>query len=67
MTPQEFKSAVKHRLIDLDITQAEMIRRVREKTGMFLDTSYLHKLYTGEKRSARMLQAIMEILELPDK
>lgn len=67
MTPQEFKIAVKHRLIDKDMTQADMIRAVREKTGMFLDTSYLHKIYNGQKRSKKIIAAIREILDLPEE
>lgn len=67
MTPQEFKVAVKHRLIDKEMTQADMIRLVREKTGMFLDTSYLHKIYTGQKRSEKIIAAIREILDLPEE
>lgn len=67
MTPQEFKLAVGHRLLDLNMTQADLIRAVREKTGMFLDTSYLHKIYNGRKRSARIMAAIREILDLPEE
>ena len=67
LTPQEFKIAVKHRLIDKDMTQADMIRAVREKTGMFLDTSYLHKIYNGQKRSKKIIAAIREILDLPEE
>ena len=67
MTPHEFKIAVKHRLIDKDMTQADMIRAVREKTGMFLDTSYLHKLYNGQKHSKRIIAAIREVLDLPEE
>lgn len=65
LTPQEFKIAVKHRLIDKEMTQADMIRTVREKTGMFLDTSYLNKIYKGQKRSKKIIEAIREVLDLP--
>ena len=65
LTPQEFKLAVKHRLIDKEMTQADMIRAVREKTGMFLDTSYLNKIYKGQKRSKKIIEAIREVLDLP--
>ena len=67
MTPQEFKLAVGHRLLDKNMTQADLIRAVREKTGMFLDTSYLHKIYSGKKHSAKILAAIREILDLPEE
>lgn len=66
MTAAEFRLAVKHRLLDLDMTQDEMIERVREKTGMYLDRSYLHKLFTGSRRSKKIFQAIREVLDLPE-
>ena len=46
-------------------TQADMIRAVREKTGMFLDTSYLNKIYKGQKHSKKIIEAIREVLDLP--
>lgn len=67
MTPAEFKKAVKHGLVDRDMSQAELIRQVREKTGMFLDTSYINKIYRGEKNSPKIKQAIREILDLPEE
>ena len=66
MTPAEFKKAVKHGLVDRDMSQTELIRLVREKTGMFLDVSYLNKIYRGEKNSPKIKQAIREILDLPE-
>lgn len=67
VTPQEFKKAVKHRLIDLDMTQAELIRTVSEKTGLFFDVSYINKIYNGQKHPAKILAAIREILDLPEE
>ena len=67
MTSAEFKKAVKHRLVDMEMSQAELIRQVREKTGMFLDTSYINKIYRGEKNSPKIKRAIREILNLPEE
>lgn len=67
MAPAEFKKAVKHRLVDKDMTQADLIREVRARTGMFLDTSYINKIYRGEKNSPKIKQAIREILDLPEE
>lgn len=67
MTPAEFKKAVKHRLVDKDMSQTELIRLVREKTGLFLDTSYINKIYRGEKNSPKIKQAIRDILDLPEE
>ena len=67
MTPADFKIAVKHRLVDMGMTQADMIREVRERTGMYLDKSYLSKIYRGTRHSAKIITAIREILDLPEE
>lgn len=67
MTPTEFKRSVKHRLIDLDMTQDEMIKRVREATGMYLDRSYLNKIYDGKFKPPKIIKAIREVLDLPEE
>ncbi len=67
MTPQEFRLAVKHRLLDVGMNQTQLIAEVRSRTGMFLDRSYLNKIYTGQKRPAKIITAIREILDLPEE
>lgn len=62
MTPEEFRSAVKHRLIDLNMTQADLIKEFRSRTGKFLDTSYLSRIYRGKSKSAILMATICEIL-----
>lgn len=65
MTPQEFKLTVKHRLLDLGMTQADMIREVSKRTGKYLDSSYLAKIYAGKNHPKEIMEAILEILDLP--
>lgn len=67
MTPAEFRKQVKHRLIELDMTQTELIRRVKEKTGLYLDSSYMSKIFTGRSAPPKIIGAIQEILELPEE
>ena len=67
MTPQEFKLAVKHRLLDLGMTQADMIREVSKRTGKYLDSSYMKKIYDGKNHPKEILAAIREILDLPEE
>lgn len=66
LTSAEFRLAVKHRLIDLDMSQAELIDEFRSRTGMFLDRSYLNKIYRGEKSSAKVINTICEILGIEE-
>lgn len=67
MNPGEFKKAVKHRLVDLGKTQAWLIREASAKTGLYLDSSYMSKIYSGKAKSAKITAAIREILDLPEK
>ena len=61
----EFGKDVAKRLIDIDRDQVWLIDQVREKTGLYFDSSYLHKIRTGKLATPKILAAIREILELP--
>ena len=61
-----FGKEVKKRLVDLEQKQAWLIEQVTEKTGLYFDGSYLHKVMTGQLNTPKILQAIREILDMPD-
>lgn len=61
-----FGKAIKKRLIDLDKPQKWLIEQVRENTGLYFDDSYLHKIVTGKLATPRIVDAITEILGIPD-
>lgn len=44
----EFGKAVKIRLIELDKDQNWLIEQVKERTGDFFDSSYLHRILSGK-------------------
>ena len=56
---------IKKRLIDLGRTQTWLIERVREKTGLYFDDSYLYKVPPGKLPTPPIVAAINEILNLP--
>ena len=60
-----FMKEVKKRLIDLDKSQKWLVEQVTEKTGLFVDSSYLGKIYKGERNAPKVVQAIREILGIP--
>ena len=60
-----FGKSVKKRLIDVDQTQNWLCERVREKTGLYFDDSYLSKLLTGKLQTPHMVSAISDILDIP--
>lgn len=62
LTP--FGKEVKKRLIDLDRNQNWLIEQVRQRTGLYFDTSYMGKILTGKLNTPGIIQAICEILEI---
>ena len=44
----DFGKQVKIRLIELGQTQEWLIEQVKERTGDFFDSSYLHRIITGK-------------------
>ncbi len=65
-TPTAFGLAVKTKLLELGQPQEWLIRACRERTGMYVDSSTMYKLLTGQLDSQRLKAAIREILELPE-
>ena len=70
----EFGKAVKIRLIEMDKTQAWLIRQVRERTGDFFDSSYLHRILSGKLTAEKgycdspsKKQVIREILGMSEE
>ena len=62
----DFRKKVKYRLIDLGKTQRWLEDQIREKTGLFVDSSYLNKIYSGERKAPKIVQAICEILSISE-
>lgn len=59
-----FEKDVKKRLIDLDWTIERLADEVSKKTGMFCDTSYIFKIWRGERNAPKIVSAVKEILGL---
>lgn len=64
MQTTSYGKAIKKKLIDLDKTQVWLMREITERTGLFIDSSYLNRICSGKANSARIKAAINEILEL---
>ena len=60
----EFGKTVRIKLIELNKSQAWLIEEVSRKTGLYFDTSYMHKIQTGKKCTPKIVEAIKEILEI---
>lgn len=66
-TPTAFGLSVKTRLLELGQPQEWLIAECKEKTGMYVDSSTMYKLLTGQLDSVRLKMAIREILQLSDE
>lgn len=62
----EFFKKVKYRLIDLKKTQKWLEQEITKKTGLFVDSSYLNKIYNGDRNAPKIRAAICEILEIEE-
>lgn len=49
----DFGKEVKIRLVEMNRTQNWLIEQVREQTGDFFDSSYLHRILTGKTAARR--------------
>lgn len=61
-----FGKAIKKRLVDIERPQIWLIKQVSSRTGLYCDRSYMHKIMTGQLSTPKIIQAIREILELPE-
>lgn len=61
-----FGKDIGKRLIDLERPQVWLIDQVRQRTGLYFDDSYLYKIKTGQLSTPKIVQAIREILDLPE-
>jgi len=62
----DFGIAVKTELLKQGKKQRWLEKAVSERTGLFVDSSYLYKILTGERKATKITAAIREILRMGD-
>lgn len=62
-----FELEVKMELLQRGMKQTELIQAVQSDTGLFLDDSYLYKIFRGERKPEKIIQSICKILEIENK
>mgnify|MGYP001660118961 CR=1 FL=1 len=62
-----FGLCVKTELLKKGMTQEELVTRVKEDTGMFLDNGYLYKILTGNRSPEKIISSIKLLLEMEEK
>ena len=60
----DYGKTIKCRLVEMDKPQKWLIDEVANKTGLYFDSSYLHKVMTGKVQTPKVVEAINEILAL---
>lgn len=61
-----FGLCVKTELLRRGKTQKWLESQITEKTGMYVDSGYIYKILTGNRNAPKIVQAICEILKIPD-
>lgn len=62
----QFGKDIEMRLVDIGENQSWLIEKVSEATGLYFDRSYLNKIKVGQLNTPKIVQAIKEILQLPN-
>ena len=61
----DFGLCVKTELLRRGMEQKQLIEQIQAR-GMYADSGYLYKIFTGQRSAPKVVQAIREILELHD-
>lgn len=60
----DFGKKVKKALIDADKNQAWLIEEIKAKTGLYCDSSYMHKILSGKYENPTIVDTICAILDI---
>lgn len=60
----KFGLDVKTKLLQMGVDQKWLIKAVSDKTGLFVDGSYLYKILTGQRNAPKIVDAICDILSI---
>lgn len=62
----DFGLYTKTKLLQIGKEQKWLEAAVSEKTGLYIDGGYMYKILTGQRKAPKIVQAIREILDIPD-
>lgn len=62
----DFGLCVKTELLRIGKTQKWLEEAVADKTGLFVDSGYMHKVLTGQRNAPKIVSAIREILNIKE-
>ena len=60
----EFGLRVKTELLKKSRTQKWLEEEITKKTGLYVDSGYMHKILTGQRNAPKIVESICEILNI---
>lgn len=60
----DYGKKIKIALIKREMTQVELMKEIKNRTGLTVDTSYMSKIMRGLRTPPKVISAINEILEI---
>lgn len=63
----DFGLCVKTELLRIGKEQKWLEEAITEKTGLFVDSGYMYKILTGQRKAPKVVEAICEILGIEEK
>lgn len=60
----DFGLCIKTELLRIGKSQKWLEETVAEKTGLFVDSGYMHKILTGQRNAPKIVAAICEVLNI---
>ena len=63
----DFGLCVKTKLLQMGKSQKWLEEAISEKTGLFVDNGYMHKILTGQRNAPKIVAAICELLNIQEQ
>lgn len=63
----EFGLCVKTELLKNNRSQKWLEEEITNKTGLYVDSGYMYKILTGQRKAPKIVEAICDILNIKNK
>lgn len=63
----DFGLCVKTKLLQMGKEQKWLEEAVSEMTGLYVDSGYMYKILTGQRRPQKIVAAICEVMDIPNE
>jgi len=63
----DFGLCVKTELLKKNQTQKWLEEEITKKTGLYVDSGYMHKILTGQRNAPKIVEAICDVLNIKNE